>query len=220
MLNSIISSPLTLQSLVICMLSAIVLGILTSLVFSFKSSHSTSFSLTLALVPMVVCLVIMMVNGNIGVGVAVAGTFTLVRFRSVPGTAKEISAIFTAMAIGLILGMGFVGIAVLFFSFAAILTIILTLINFGGRSELVKQLRITIPENFDYNGLFDETFAKYTKKCELIQVRTTNMGTLFELTYRVTLPGEGIPKEFIDDIRSKNGNLNVILGDFEFHEVL
>jgi uncharacterized membrane protein YhiD involved in acid resistance len=221
MLNTIITTtPVTGSVFAICMIASILLGVLNSLVFSFRSEHSRSFSLTLALLPMTICIVIMMVNGNIGAGVAVAGAFTLVRFRSIPGTAKEIAAIFTAMAIGLTVGMGYIGISVIFFVLDAILVIVLTVINFGSSSVTDKQLRITLPENFDYNGLFDETFAKYTKKAELIRIRTTNMGTLYELTYRVALPNQEIPKDFIDEIRSKNGNLNVILGDFEWHEVL
>lgn len=220
MLDNIIILPITLPVLLTCLVIAMVLGVLTSLVFSFRSTHTKSFSLTLALLPMVVCIVIMMVNGNIGAGVAVAGTFALVRFRSVPGTAREIAAIFTAMAEGLIVGMGYVGIAVLFFLLASALTLVLTAINFGSSGRNVKELHITIPENFDYNGLFDEVFEKYLKKSELIRIRTTNMGTLFELTYRVTFPGEFLPKEFLDEIRAKNGNLNVVLGDFEIHESL
>ena len=170
--------------------------------------------LTLALLPMAVCIVIMMVNGNIGAGIAVAGTFTLVRFRSIPGTAREISAIFVDMVIGFTLGMGYIGIAVVFFLLAALLTMILTLVNFGAPSKIEKQLRITIPEDFDYNELFDDVFAKYTEKAEMEQIRTTNMGTLFELSYRVVFPDKRIPKEFIDELRTRNGNLNIVINDF------
>lgn len=214
MLNSIITLPITLPTLLICLVTAIALGIFTALVFSFRQHHSKSFMLTLALLPMAVCIVIMMVNGNIGAGIAVAGTFTLVRFRSIPGTAREISAIFVDMVIGFTLGMGYIGIAVVFFLLAALLTMILTLINFGVPSKIEKQLRITIPEDFDYNELFDDVFAKYTVKAEMEQIRTTNMGTLFELSYRVVFPDKKIPKEFIDELRTRNGNLNIIINDF------
>lgn len=214
MLNSIITLPITLPVLLICLVTAIALGILTALVFSFRQHHSKSFMLTLALLPMAVCIVIMMVNGNIGAGIAVAGTFTLVRFRSIPGTAREISAIFVDMVIGFTLGMGYIGIAVIFFLLASLLTMVLTLVNFGIPSKIEKQLRITIPEDFDYNELFDDVFARYTVKAEMEQVRTTNMGTLFELSYRVVFPDKKIPKEFIDELRARNGNLNIIINDF------
>ncbi len=214
MLNSIITLPITLPTLLICLVTAIALGIFTALVFSFRQHHSKSFMLTLALLPMAVCIVIMMVNGNIGAGFAVAGTFTLVRFRSIPGTAREISAIFVDMVIGFTLGMGYIGIAVVFFLLAALLTMILTLVNFGAPSKIEKQLRITIPEDFDYNELFDDVFAKYTEKAEMEQIRTTNMGTLFELSYRVVFPDKRIPKEFIDELRTRNGNLNIVINDF------
>ncbi len=214
------TAAVTMKSLLMCLGVSLVLGVLNSLVFSFRSQHSKSFSLTMALLPMTICIVIMMVNGNIGTGIAVAGTFALIRFRSAPGTAREIAAIFTTMAMGLAIGMGYVGVAVVFFLFEAALTLLLTWIGFGSKATVEKQLRITMPENFDYNGLFDEVFKKYTKRVELIRIRTTNMGTLYELTYRVILPNNQIPKDMIDEIRSKNGNLNVILGDFEWHESL
>lgn len=220
MLNNIITIPMTLPTLVICLITAVSLGILTALVFSFRNHQSKSFTLTLALLPMAICVVIMMVNGNIGAGVAVAGAFTLVRFRSIPGTAREISAIFIDMAIGLIIGMGYVGIAVIFFLFSSALTILLTIVNFGNPSRVEKQLKITIPENFDYNGLFDEVLEKYTVRAEMEQVRTTNMGTLFELTYRIVLPDRQIPKEFLDELRARNGNLNIAVHDMVTLETL
>lgn len=220
MLNSILTESMTLSSLFLCFGAAVLLGVLTALVFSFRNHQSKSFTLALALLPMAVCIVIMMVNGNIGAGVAVAGAFTLVRFRSIPGTAREISAIFVDMAIGLILGLGYVGIAVIFFAVSSVLTLLLTVVNFGGSSRIEKQLKITIPENFDYNELFDDVFEKYTVKTEMEQIRTTNMGTLFELTYRVVLPEKKIPKEFLDELRARNGNLNITLNDFSHLETL
>lgn len=217
MLNSIFSQTaqggvnVTLTSLLICFGVAILLGILTSFTFSYKIKHSQSFALTLALLPMAVCIVIVLVNGKIGTGIAVAGAFTLVRFRSIPGTAREISAIFTAMVIGLALGIGYIGIAVIFFAFTAVLTIVLTTLDFGGSNTMQKDLKITIPENIDYNGLFDDLFEEYKLKTSLIQVRTINMGTLFELTYNVRFPEKEIPKSLLDGIRSRNGNLGVVV---------
>ena len=209
MLSSIISGTLSMPTLAICLGTAMVLGVLSAMVFMWRCEHSTSYAIALALLPMVVCLVIMLVNGNIGTGIAVAGSFALVRFRSVPGTAREIAAVFTSVAIGLALGMGYVLVAVIFFLFAGALTLILTCVDFGSVRTPQKELRITLPENFDYEGLFDDLFEKYTKKAKLERVRTINMGTLFELTYHVIFKEAKIPKEFLDDVRSRNGNLNV-----------
>lgn len=213
MMNSILTYPVTLPALLICMAAAMVLGVLTALVFLYKSRHSSGFALALAMLPMVVCLVIMLVNGNVGTGIAVAGAFTLVRFRSFEGTAREIVAIFTSMAMGLALGMGLIGIAALFFLLAAFFALVLTKINFGGVSRYDKQLKITIPEHYNYEELFDDIFAKHTVSTYLKKVQTTNMGTLFELTYEVRFAGKGVPKEFIDEIRARNGNLNISIGD-------
>ncbi len=220
MLNSVFTGSLTVPILLLCLLAAIALGVLTAMVFLYKSRHSASFALTLSLLPMTVAMIIMLVNGNVGTGVAVAGAFALVRFRSVPGTAKEIAAIFTSMAIGLALGMGYIGIAVLFFLCSAAVTLVLTVINFGATSRFEKRLKITIPESFDYEGLFDEVFDKYKIKAYLEKVRTTEMGTLFELTYDVTFPVKQIPKQFLDELRARNGNLSIVLEDFSEREAL
>ncbi|MCC8043565.1 MAG: DUF4956 domain-containing protein [Oscillospiraceae bacterium] len=220
MLNTIFTNGITAVSLIICIIVAIVLGLLTALVFLYRSRHSASFALTLSLLPMTVAIIIMLVNGNIGAGVAVAGAFALVRFRSVPGTAREIAAIFTAMALGLALGMGYVGIAVIFFAFTAVLTLILTRVNFGAASRYEKHLKITIPESFDYNGLFDDVFDKYTTRVHLEQVKTTNMGTLFELTYSVTMNDTSVPKDFLDELRTRNGNLNISIGDLSDKDMM
>lgn len=211
MLNSITSAGMTTGTFLICILLAVVLGIGTAIVFSFKSGNSASMALTLSIMPAAIAIVIMMVNGNVGAGVAVAGAFTLVRFRSVPGTAREIAAIFMDMAVGLACGMGHIWIAILFFVIMAVLVIALTLFGFGERSGN-RQLKITIPENLDYNDMFEDLFRKYTSSWELVRVRTTNMGTLYELCYDVVLKDEKKTKEFMDEIRCRNGNLNITLG--------
>ena len=220
MFSSIIGSSVTLTTFFICVIAAMALGILTAIVFSYRSRQSASFSLALAILPMAVAVVIMMVNGNVGTGVAVAGTFALVRFRSLPGTAREIAAILSAMAMGLALGMGYVGLAAIFFLLVAVLTLALTSIGFGSAPAKEKELKITIPENFDYNGLFDDIFEKYTKHSRLAKVRTTNMGTLYELTYDVQLAHDTVPKAFIDEIRTRNGNLGITIGDYSVKEAL
>ena len=211
MLNSITSAGMTTWTFLLCIMLAVVLGIGTAIVFSFKARNSASMALTLSIMPAAIAIVIMMVNGNVGAGVAVAGAFTLVRFRSVPGTAREIAAIFMDMAVGLACGMGHIWIAILFFVIMAVLVIALTLFGFGERSGN-QQLKITIPENLDYNDLFDDLFKKYTSSWELVRVRTTNMGTLYELCYDVVLKDEKKTKAFMDEIRCRNGNLNITLG--------
>lgn len=183
-------------------------GILIAASYMFKTRTSKSFAATLALLPALVCVVIMMVNGSIGAGVAVAGTFSLVRFRSAPGTAKEITAIFLAMAAGLICGMGYFVYAA---AFTAVLCAAMLLLKFTGFGETKdqKELHITIPEDLDYEGVFDDIFEQYTLEKKLISVRTTDMGSLFRLKYTVTIKNGKSEKEFIDKLRVKNGNLPI-----------
>lgn len=203
---------MTVSAFLICLLGALILGVLTALVFSFRSEHSGNLPFALVLVPPIVTLVIMMVNGNIGAGLGVAGAFSLIRFRSAPGTARELSGLFTGTAIGLACGMGYVGIAALFFLVVAITVLALTLLRFGEKSRSYRHLRITIPENLDYDGLFDDIFEKYTVDHELHKVKTTNMGTLYELSYHIHIKGSDVSKDFIDALRCRNGNLNIVCG--------
>ena len=210
MFNSVIPNAVTLSAFLMCIFAALVLGVLTALVFSFRNKHSGSLILALAVLPPIVTLVIMMVNGNIGAGLAVAGTFSLVRFRSAPGTAREICGLFMSTAIGITCGMGYIGIAAVFFLVMAVFLVLLSLFRFGETAASSRQLKITIPENLDYDGLFDAIFEKYTSRHELVRVKTTNMGTLYELTYTLNLKTPEVSKQFIDDIRCRNGNLNLI----------
>lgn len=212
MLESVISSSLTLSAFLICSLTSLVLGIGIAYVGMFRSRSTQSYAVALAILPLVVQLVIMLVNGNVGAGVAVAGAFSLVRFRSVPGTAREIGVLFMAMAIGLADGMGYVGLAVLSFVIISAVILLLTALNFGKKPTCERTLKITIPENLDYEGLFDDIFGQYTRQSELVKVKTTNMGTLYELEYRIVLKSDSVPKEFLDAIRCRNGNLNIVCG--------
>lgn len=205
-------TTMTTGSSVLCILLALVLGIGTAGVFSFKYRHTASMALTLAIMPASIGLVIMLVNGNIGAGVAVAGAFALVRFRSVPGTAREIAAIFADMAIGLACGMGELLLAVIFFGIMSVVVIGLTLIGFGERASKMRTLRITIPEELDYNDLFDDLLKRYTIHYEMTRVKTINMGTLYEIQYDVILKDEEKTKEFLDALRCRNGNLTVQIG--------
>lgn len=220
MLEPIIQTQITAQVFAICTAVSLALGLGTALLCMYKSRYTQSFIITLAMLPAVVQVVIMLVNGNIGAGVAVAGTFSLVRFRSAPGTAREIGMIFLAMAIGLATGMGYVALAVFFFLVMAVFVLALTALHFGGGDEHERELKITIPENLDYDGLFDDLFEKYTRSARLERVKTTNMGTLYELHYRVVLKTGRIPKEFLDELRCRNGNLNIVCGRTAAKEAL
>lgn len=191
---------------------ALLLGLGTALLCMYKNKYSQSFALTLAMLPAMVAVVIMLVNGNIGAGVAVAGGFSLVRFRSAAGTAREIGMIFLAMTIGLALGMGYIGLAAVFFFVMAAFTILLTALRFGGADGSERVLKISIPENLDYEGLFDDLLETYTERSELDKVKTANMGTLYELTYRVVLKDASKTKEFMDALRCRNGNLTIVCG--------
>ena len=210
MLDSIIGTELTLSTFFICTAVSLILGIGVALVGMYRSRSTQSFGITLAVLPAVVQLVIMLVNGNLGAGVAVAGTFSLVRFRSAPGSAREISTLFLAMAIGLATGMGYVALACVSFVIISAVILLLTHLRFGEGRSYRRVLKITIPENLNYDGLFDDIFHKYLRSSSLTRVKTANMGTLYELEYSIVLPEERVPKEFLDEIRRRNGNLNIV----------
>ncbi len=195
----------------LCIGFALLSGLIFALMYIYNTRYTKSFVSTLAILPSVVCVVIMMVNGNIGTGLAVAGAFSLVRFRSAPGSAREISAIFMAMGSGLIAGMGYLGYTLLFTFIIGGINMIYSHIDFGAKkqSEKYKILNITIPENLDYTGVFDDILSKYTKVYELTHVRSTNMGSMFKLTYNITLKKVQYEKNFIDELRCRNGNLEI-----------
>lgn len=205
------TTVISLTDFLFCVGVALVVGLIMALSYMFRTRYTKSFVLTLALLPAVVCVVIMMVNGNVGAGVAVAGAFSLVRFRSVPGTAKEIATIFLAMGAGLICGMGYLGYAVLFTTLMCAIFLIYNNFDFGAKKNtaIYKSFRITIPEDLDYTGVFEEVFKDYTSACELVKVKTINMGSMFRLTYDVVLKDPAKEKELIDKLRCRNGNLEI-----------
>ncbi len=188
------------------------LGYLIARCYMFGSNYNKSFVATLALLPAIVSAVIFIVNGNLGTGVAVMGAFSLVRFRSIPGTAKEIAFIFFSMAVGLATGMGYLLYAIVFTVVVGGASLLYFQTSFGEQSSAMKQLKVTIPENLDYNDLFDDLFAEFTDSHTLMKVKTTNMGSLYQLHYNIVLSDEKREKEFIDQIRCRNGNLDIICG--------
>lgn len=220
MLNSVIGTEPTAGSFFLCLAVSLLLGVGIAWLSAFRAKTTKSFAVTLAILPAIVQVVIMLVNGNIGAGVAVAGAFSLVRFRSAPGTAKEIGAIFLAMSVGLATGMGYVLLAVVFFAVLAAVLLLLEFLKFGEPNSAERILRITIPESLDYDGLFDEVLKEYTKESVLEKVKTSNMGTMYELTYRIVLKTDKVPKAFLDGIRCLNGNLNVLCGKEATHDTL
>ena len=200
-----------------CLGAAIALGLLLAFAYMHRTRYTKSFVVTLALLPAVVCVVIMLVNGNVGTGVAVAGAFSLVRFRSVPGSAKEICALFLAMGTGLIAGMGYLGFAVLFTVVMGLMFLLYNRLDFGTKKNdvIFKTLNITIPEDLDYSNIFEDVFATYTRSWELVRVKTTNMGSMFKLTYSVELKDIALEKEMIDSLRCRNGNLEIVVSKQE-----
>lgn len=205
------TASISLSGFFACIGVALVLGLFIAGVYTYKSRYTQSFVITLAILPAVVTMVILMVNGNIGTGVAVAGTFSLVRFRSAPGTAKEIGAIFLAMGAGLTAGMGYLGFAVLFVLIISGVNMLLTASGFGQGHQGQRILTITMPEDLDYTGVFDDIFQQYTDGHTLSRVKTVNMGSLFKMTYEITLKPQANEKAMMDDIRCRNGNLEIVL---------
>jgi len=199
-----------------CLFTALILGVIIASVYKKLEKTSASLALTLALLPAVVAIVIMVVNGNIGAGVAVAGAFSLVRFRSAPGSAKEISMIFLAMGCGLMCGMGYLTYAVIFTVILIAFLVVLTKTGFcGDRNTTEKVLRITIPESLNYSEVFDDIFEHFASSYKLQSVKTSNMGSMFKLTYSVTLISDAQEKAFIDALRVRNGNLEIAISQKE-----
>jgi len=215
--DSELTAVISVTDFLLCLGVSLVLGLVMAFAYMYRTRYTRSFVVTLALLPAVVCVVIMLVNGNVGTGVAVAGAFSLVRFRSVPGTAKEICTLFLAMGAGLIAGMGYLGFAVLFTVVMCVIFVLYNCLDFGAKKNAAtfKTFTITIPEDLDYSGVFDDIFAEYTRACELVRVKTTNMGSMFKLTYNVELSDIAREKEMIDKIRCRNGNLEITVSKQE-----
>jgi hypothetical protein len=209
--QSVTNGTLSLGGLLLSTACSMILGVAVAAMYMYKNKFSKSLAVTLALMPAIVQIIIMLVNGNIGAGVAVAGAFSLVRFRSVPGNARDIGSLFFAMSLGFVTGMGYLFYAFLFFILIGGFNLILMKVRFGQTVGDMRVLRITIPENLDYEDLFDEVMQKYTVSAELDTVKTTNMGSLYELTYLVRMKSASMPKAFLDELRCRNGNLNIML---------
>ena len=202
-------SSVTAAGFIVATLCSLAIGCFIAYMYTLKNSYSKSFIITLALLPAIVQVIIMMVNGNLGAGVAVAGAFSLVRFRSAPGSAKEITSIFLAMAAGLATGMGYVGIAAIFTVIIVLANLLLSSISFKNSAPQEKTLKITVPESLDFEGIFDDIFVRFTEKADLEEVKTSGMGSLYKLTYKIALKPAASTKGMIDEIRRRNGNLEI-----------
>lgn len=215
MLSSLIESGTTIQpkELLICIATSLVLGLLVAIIHMQRNVYTKSFVVTVAVLPILVQSVIMLVNGNLGTGLAVVGAFSLIRFRSVAGGSREITSIFWSMGIGIATGMGYVAYVVIFSVIVAHFLLLLYLSPFTNQNNVAeRELKVTIPEDLDYPELFTDIFEEYTYTHHLSSVRTTTMGSLYELRYIILLKNQQQEKEIIDQIRVRNGNLPVVLG--------
>ena len=199
------------QEFLLCIASALVSGLILSGLYMYRNRHSGSYAVTVVCLPAIVSAIIMAVSGNIGAGIAVAGAFSLVRFRSAPGSAKEIAVLFLAMASGLLCGMGYIAYALLFAVSVGLIFFTLTAIDFGGRKQKNEEriVKIVIPEDVDYGTEIEPVLDDYTISHELVSVRSANMGSMYKLKYKVTMKDLAQQKELIDKVRVRNGNLEV-----------
>ncbi|WP_048775704.1 DUF4956 domain-containing protein [Streptococcus gordonii] len=193
---------------------AFILGLVVAKVYQYKTVYSKSFVMSLALLPALIAVVIFLVNGSLGAGVAVMGAFSLIRFRSAPGGAKELVSIFLAMTIGIAIGMGYLVFAGAFTLIMSVAIILLETINFGQMKHSIRQLTIVIPESLDYESIFDDIFDKATNHLELASVKTSDMGSLFKLKYIIQLNGKMTEKELMDALRTRNGNLEIAISRY------
>lgn len=210
-LKSLLTINLTdLSEFLLSLVFALIAGLIMALGYTVKNRYTKSFVLTIAILPAIVCVVIMVVNGNIGAGIAVMGAFSLVRFRSAPGSAKEIIMIFCSMGAGLLAGMGSLFLSLIFTVILTAIFVLYNCITFGkGSAEKFKVLTVTIPEDLDYSEVFEDILSEYTSSHELMRVKTTNMGSMFRLTYNVALKDPKKEKAMIDSLRTRNGNLDI-----------
>ncbi|MBQ5311350.1 MAG: DUF4956 domain-containing protein [Oscillospiraceae bacterium] len=212
MFKSILSGDITLVQFLVCSLASAGAGLLTALCYMFRNRYSKNFVATLILLPIMVQSVILLVNGNVGTGVAVLGAFSLIRFRSVPGNSRDIAAIFLSMAVGIATGMGQVIFAFIMTAIVGVFMILLSALNFGNAAEATQELKITVPEDLDFEGSFEEILDKYTRSYRLESTRTTNMGSLYELRYEICMKKDKSVKSMIDELRTRNGNLSISCG--------
>jgi hypothetical protein len=212
---STVDLSISIKTTVLCMITALLLGLIISGTYYFttnKRDRSASFSMSLIILPAIVAIVILLIGGNLARAFSMAGIFTIVRFRSIPGDSKDISFVFLSMAVGLSIGLGYLTLGAVITLILGVVIIAVSKLGYGKPKQKEKRLKIIIPEDMNYEGAFEDLFIKYTNYCEMQKVKTTNMGTLYELHYDVILKDRISEKEFLDEIRCRNGNLNIQLG--------
>lgn len=213
-------SSIKASEFILCVAAALIIGFLISVIYMIthkKEGFAQSYVLTIIMLPAIVTLILLLINTTYG-ALSLAGAFTLVRFRSVPGDPKDITYVFFTMAIGVACGMGYIGFAIVFFVIMGVVVIALSFADFGGCKVNHMTLKITIPENLNYKGVFDEILKKYTSFYKLRRIKTANFGTLFELIYSVDVYDDVDTKKFIDELRALNGNLNINLVFFKYDD--
>ena len=210
--SSIFTSTFTLGQFLIAVLASMVLGFVVSIYYMFRNTYSKSFVPSLILIPAIECVVIIMINGNMGTGIAVAGSFALIRFRSARGSAKDLTAIFMAMAIGIICGTGYIGIAVLFTLIVCAVGMFLSFVKYGECDVKLRYLKITVPENLNYDEVFEEVLNNYCSDYEIEKVKTLSLGSLFRVDYSIVMKDTSKIKAMIDDLRIRNNNLEIVCG--------
>ncbi len=219
--NTTTDVTLNLSSTLLCILVALLLGLIISIIYLLitpRNSQSPNLALSLVILPTIIAVVILLIGSNIARAFSMAGVFALIRFRSVPGDSKDITFVFLTVAAGLSSGLGYITFGAAVTLLLCLTVFILSKLGFGVNKSKEKRLRITIPEDMNFQGAFDDLFEKYTKQCKLQRVRTANLGTLFELTYHITMKDEEAEKEFMDELRSRNGNLNIQIYTRESNE--
>lgn len=213
--DSIFGDTINAGSIFLMVGVALATGVILSLLMSLRLRSSKGFFITCALLPAVVALIISLVNGYIGtgVGIAIAGAFGLVRFRSAQGKAEEIALLFISAATGFAFGAGYLAYGAIFGIGMAGIYDLLTMLPIWNNKKFKKEkmLKITIPESLDYPDVFEGSFSHFLHDYELISVKTTGMGSMFRLSYRIVMKNEKEEKEMIDELRTKNGNLEISL---------
>ena len=217
--STIFTGSFTIKQFLIAIAVSLVLGFLVSLYYMFNDEHSASLTYALVLIPAIETIVIMMINDNLGAGIAVAGSFSLIRFRSIKGNAKELTCIFLSMAIGIMCGTGYVTLAALFVVIVLIVAMIMKVVNFGDDKGHCK-LKITVPESLNYEGIFDEVLNKYSRGYKMVSVKTVNLGSLFRIEYDINMKDTNSIKPMIDELRERNGNLEILCALDKYGEEL
>lgn len=218
--NTSSQTDVQLSDFIVILLGALAVGVLISIFYILTHKNETytaSFPATMIMLPIIVAVIIRLVGTNAASALSLAGAFSLIRFRTEPADPKDIAYVFFALAAGLGCGIGYIGYALMFTVILCVITLVLKLMNYGAGNERSMYLRISVPENLNYENLFEQTLTQYTNTHKLMQIRTTDFGAVFEVRYAIELKKGVDTKAFIDELRTKNGNLNIIMTKKEYN---